>query len=233
MGTRGNITVILKEEDLRKKRLSFNKGLLGPMAEANLKGVKFKPVDVESMGENTGIRVYVQFDAYPDGVGKELLYYYNTYEKALNLVVGGSLETLSTYENSGSKVCGGWMSILQSKRTGINLHEFVRTDAGGNGGFSPFEEFSYLFKDGKWYVMINDTCGYYRNAMKKMGLENDINRFIGKYLPLEDVIEDKIVSMLDEIESAADDGRQITLEEAVTLAKHKPAWYQVKESLFV
>lgn len=170
MGTRGNIAVILKEEDLRKEKLVFNKELI-PI-KYDLKtffAATHEPLYITRLNGADRICVYVQFDAYPSGVGKVLMENYETYEKALNLVVGGSVEGL----------CIGYQSILESRRTDIALHRF-----GDVSGFN--EEYSYLFTDGRWWVRFNDVFYSLRSRLENAGIDWD--GVFKVFLPLEDVL---------------------------------------------
>ncbi len=126
------------------------------------------------------ISVYCHFDGYPNGTGSTLLRCYNTYEKANEVVALGDLSSLNINlcplpeaelefwypKNEGDKcpIIKTHSFDRQQKGVTVAYHrdrkeefrqlkntsvtEFV---PGTDWGF-PWEEWGYLFKDGKWLV---------------------------------------------------------------------------------
>lgn len=87
MATRCNICVRLRREDIGKSlRIDLEK------IESNSGAVNSYFNEVTLDGEY--IEIYVHWDGYPTGVGKELVSNYNTYEKALNLTLGGDCSSV-------------------------------------------------------------------------------------------------------------------------------------------
>lgn len=147
MATRSYIRVILKEED-RNKDMKFNPSLIGDESgkyEIGLNEWGRDQLDVEHGTWETvnpngaeALKIYHHWDGYPEGVGDTLVNIYDTYEKALNLVLGGDCSTINgTYNPYALRKCEDWKDI---KPLAISEKEGVD------------EEYDYMFKDGEWYV---------------------------------------------------------------------------------
>ena len=148
MATRSNIRVILKEED-RNKDMKFNPELIGKdsmgLYKINDKEWGSDQIEVENGSWETvnpngkpALSIYHHWDGYPEGVGVTLIKQYNTYEKALNLMLGGDCSTINdSYTPYALRKGEDWDTIEPQK-----------IDEGKGIG----EEWDYMFKDGEWYV---------------------------------------------------------------------------------
>ena len=170
MATRSYIRVILKEED-RNKDMKFDPSLIGDKTgkyEIGLNEWGRDQLDTEhGMWETVNpngkeaLRIYHHWDGYPDAVGLTLISSYETYEKALNLVLGGDWSTINgTYNPYALRKCEDWDNI---QPMAIDEKEGVE------------EEYDYMFKDGEWYVraMYGDELADWTPVAKalKEGLE--------------------------------------------------------------
>ena len=93
MSTRSCIIVKIKKEDLGKV-MKFNESLVRGLEswEKNESKEGYFP---EITLKYQYLSVYCHWDGYLEGVGAELKEHYNTYEKALNLVLGGSISSIN------------------------------------------------------------------------------------------------------------------------------------------
>lgn len=95
MATRCNIFVKIRKEDSGKTlRIDLDK-ITGAESLKNLefKTSRFKEVTLE----HDYIGIYNHWDGYPEGgVGLTLQNHYNSYDLALNLVLGGNVSTINT-----------------------------------------------------------------------------------------------------------------------------------------
>lgn len=156
MSRRANIYVKLSEEDIGKM-LSFNPKLIdGEILQMDSFGYrKISQKEIENVYKNGAIEAksyyiscYLHFGNILTGIGKVLIKKYNTYEKALNLVLAGNLSSVT--ENNIVPYC-----LRRSEygfKNGVNLPK-------PNDAPKPCTEdieFIYLFgcDDGKcgWYV---------------------------------------------------------------------------------
>ena len=147
MATRSYIRVILKEED-RNRDMKFNPELIGDESgeyKIDEKEWGREQLTIENglwetvnPGGKEALRIYHHWDGYPTGVGETLVKHYNTYEKALNLVLGGDCSTINDrYIPYALRDCEDWESVKPTP---------IREDEGID------EEYDYMFKDGQWYV---------------------------------------------------------------------------------
>lgn len=147
MATRSFIRVILKEED-RNREMYFDPTLIENESDEytfsrNEWGNEQLSIDL-GLWEHVNpegaeaLRIYHHWDGYPEGVGDTLIHRFNTYEKALNLVLGGDCSTINgKYSPYALRRSEDWESI---KPTPIEEKKGID------------EEYDYMFKDGKWYV---------------------------------------------------------------------------------
>ena len=141
MATRSNIRVILREED-RNKDLKFTpneqqaKDLLkNEWGEDQLEEGMWETVNPEGA---EALMIYHHWDGYIEGVGETLYEKYNSYEDALNLVLGGDCSSINgTYTPYATRKCEDWEII---KPKSINENHKME------------EEYDYMFKGDKWYV---------------------------------------------------------------------------------
>lgn len=152
MSTRGYIIVKVKNEN-KGHRLTFDKNRLSKSIIIQDAG-KWNENGYDQLTENIWkttkkvtddyLAIYNQSDSYPTGAGRFLLEHCNDYDKALNLVAGGTTEML--YEDR----------ILYSKRRRKSLGE----DPNYADGPIPSqlhlptacEAWQYLFYEERWYV---------------------------------------------------------------------------------
>lgn len=141
MSTRSNIILKVRKEDIGK-RFTFRKKDLG--------------VKVDNWGEHETIMVknphkttikkeyltiYCHWDGYPSGVGAALLNGFDTYEKVLALVLGGSCSSIEEgrvrfYHNRKGEE---WKYIKPRQSDNDETNDV-------------WIEYIYKFEDGKWYV---------------------------------------------------------------------------------
>lgn len=148
MATRSNIRVVLKEED-RDREMYFDPMLIGNDSNGQYKislnewGNEQLSI-AQSLWEHVNpagaeaLRIYHHWDGYPEGVGETLINEYNTYEKALNLVLGGDCSTINrAYSPYALRKSEDWDTIKP---------QLITEDCGIS------EEYDYMFKDGEWFV---------------------------------------------------------------------------------
>lgn len=141
MSTRCNIRVILKEED-RNKDLKFAPN---EQQADNLKKNEWGADQLnEGMWEPVNpdgaeaLMIYHHWDGYIEGVGKTLVEKYNSYEDALNLVLGGDCSSINgAYTPYANRKSEEWECI--KPRAVSESHKME-------------EEYDYMYKDDKWYV---------------------------------------------------------------------------------
>lgn len=146
MSTNSNIIVKVKKSDIGSTALYDAKKLDAPevywgKTNSNENGVE-KPVEITE--EYIGI--YCHWDGYLDGVGKALKEHFNTYDKALNLVLGGSCSAIG---NNGG-------IVRYATREGEKW-DFIKPKQGDNPNALAEEEYNYLFEDGKWKLQDNES----------------------------------------------------------------------------
>ena len=135
MSTNSNIIVKVNKSDIGSTALFDASKLDVPevywgKAIGNEKGVE-KPVEITE--EYIGI--YCHWDGYLDGVGKALKEHFNTYDKALNLVLGGSCSAIG---NNGG-------IVRYATREGEEW-DFVKPKQSDNPISLAKEEYNYLFE---------------------------------------------------------------------------------------
>ena len=141
MATRGNIRVVLKEED-RNRAMKFvpNEKQADDLSH-EVWGNAHRKVGVwetVNPGGKEALMIYHHWDSYIEGLGATLFNEYNTYEDALNLVLGGDCSTINkTYFPYATCEGEDWDSIQPKPIDESHKQE---------------EEYDYMFKDGMWYV---------------------------------------------------------------------------------
>ena len=98
------------------------------------------------------LSVYHHFDGYPEGLGVKLVDYYNTYEKASELIDGGNMS--NCYSDSKFNVETGEFTPIADPKPSYyggdneepvlskNFDEFTRIDC--------WQEYSYVFVKDRW-----------------------------------------------------------------------------------
>lgn len=148
MSTRSFIRVILKEED-RNRDMMFTPNAQQAIDLENkpwYKEVKEGCWEKVNAHGKEALRIYHHWDGYIEGVGETLYENYNTYEDALNLVLGGDVSTINdTYTPYATRMGEEWENIKP---------QAIDEDAPIN------EDYDYMFKDGEWFVrsLYDETC---------------------------------------------------------------------------
>lgn len=165
MATRSNIRVVLKEED-RNKDLKFAPN------EQQAEDLKENEWGVDQLEEGMwetvnpegaeALMIYHHWDGYIKGVGKTLIEKYNSYEDALNLVLGGDCSSINRiYTPYATRKCEDWESI---KPRSISENHKME------------EEYDYMFKGDQWYVRggYDEGCDDWTPLEKFFADEGDI-----------------------------------------------------------
>lgn len=124
MSTRCNILVKLNDED-KNTVLSF------------------RDVNVETNGNYMGI--YCHHDGYVEGVGKELLEHYNSYDKAKNLIIPGNCS--SVHSSDADYYTDYGETYERNKPKMYNENPGV------------MQEYLYVFENNEWFVYSNRIKG--------------------------------------------------------------------------
>ena len=107
------------------------------------------------------IAIYCHWDGYLEGIGKELKDNYNTYEKALNLVLGGSI---SSIENGNVR----YYTMRKGEEwTSIEPVEFNTLRTAKKNGIFSWCEYFYVFDNGEWRYSTWSNKGYRKWSDKK------------------------------------------------------------------
>ena len=177
MGTRSNIAIVLKEEDLDKdiqfdwKKIKHPYNPNPEYAQFYTREVKpyiypdlYTPPAIHTPKEKGSVLMtYCQLDGYPSGVGRTLLQDYNDYESALNLVSAGCLETLLYDQVDKDTYYGGFQMsperanpvdmfigtspALKQWKEQLSLQTFPSLSM-----VSRQQAYLYVWKDGSWWI---------------------------------------------------------------------------------
>lgn len=147
MGTRCHIFIKLKKEDKDKAhKIDLNKLPLAHHISPELIQEVYIKKDTNYMG------IYNSLEGYPDGVGKVLYEKFNTYEDALNLILGGNtINITGDYWDPYLSKSMGWGFDEPSQ-----IFEITKNPAGAI-------EYIYLF-DGQWW--FSNTGSSYLDLVK-------------------------------------------------------------------
>lgn len=134
MGTRCHIFIKLKEEDKDKTcRIDLNKLPLAHHISPDLVQDVYIKKDANYLG------IYDSLEGYPDGVGRVLYEQFNTYNAALNLILGGNVINITgDYWDPFLSESMGWGFDEPSQ-----IFEITKNLPGAI-------EYIYLF-DGQWW----------------------------------------------------------------------------------
>ena len=142
MSTRCNIAVVVKESD-RKRSLNlinYAKEVGFDLDRINTEG---KSVVLESiydkaitLNDRKVLQIYCHFDGYPDGVGAQLIEYFNTYEEALALVLAGDTSYIDDRTTGAYAIHEDYES---------NLPEALDEPLQHN-------DYLYVWSDGEWKI---------------------------------------------------------------------------------
>lgn len=126
MATRSNIAIILKEEDKARVFAELNKRL----AEA---GDRFR----YGLDNGNVLQIYCHWDGYPGGVGQDLIDDFNSYDKALELILEGDHSTpYEPYAGRGES----WVSNRPDQKEKPKCEQ----------------AYLYVFKDGAWKLPVHE-----------------------------------------------------------------------------
>ena len=146
MSTKSCVIVKVRKEDLGKV-MKFKASLLGvPQDKWEGDSVRDKCKDVSL--EHAYIGIYCHWDGYPDGVGAALKENFSTYEKALNLVLGGSCSyiAMNGVKRYATRKGEQWKYLKPAQDDELdNVMSYF-----------DWSEYAYLFDGDKWLVNAFD-----------------------------------------------------------------------------
>ena len=147
MATRSNIAIVLNKEDLNRPftlldvidRFDLDEDMIGGSGARSPKHEDWEDIftEVTATDEKPVLQIYCHWDGYPEGVGAELLENFNSYEKALALVMAGDTSSVS----AGQTQC---YSLGQGEEYEGQCEPSFQEAA------SEDEEYLYVWRDGKW-----------------------------------------------------------------------------------
>jgi hypothetical protein len=131
MATRSNIAIILKEEDKARVFAELNKRL----EDAGNNRFRY------GVDNGNVLQIYCHWDGYLEGVGRELIDCFNSYDDALKLILEGDCSYIEGgvachYTSKGED----W----ESNRPEQRMHAKC------------LEDYLYVFKDGVWKIPVID-----------------------------------------------------------------------------
>lgn len=141
MPTKANIAIVLNSED-RDKSLNFMSDRfkeVRPLLEKNLAEEVQEKCNFVDIVSHKVLQIYNHYDGYPDHLGYVLRKYYNTYEKALVLILAG--DTLFVNNNRTDACC-------------INKGYDIAAPKCFDHP-TQCEEYLYTFIDGEWKIGEN------------------------------------------------------------------------------
>lgn len=147
MATRSCIIVKVRENEIGTTQKYSDEKSKAPASSWGGSGIN-KCEDVKI--EKPYIGVYCHWDGYPSGVGASLKSFADTYERALNIVLGGSISSVSEdsfthYANRDGEI---WSHIAPIQGdTAIDVNAKVD------------EDYCYLFDEdnGGWIILNKET----------------------------------------------------------------------------
>ena len=139
MSTHCRIYVRIDKEDFGKTLTADITKLPNPLVENNYPCLPIK-VHSHPIDDVLFLGIYCHFDGYPKGVGAELRNKFNSYEKALNLVLLGSV----SYIINEIKSYHNW----RNEDVDIRLIQ-------GNVAPPAVEDYTYIFHKGEWHCIEN------------------------------------------------------------------------------
>lgn len=190
MSTRGHIYLKLKDES-KGQVFKFKVTKLAGSYHKNKKYLNNPIPDLVIPTDAEYLRVFNHFDSYVvGGIGEDLLKNYDTYDKVLNLLAMGDLDSVNTYGGTKSKYgCYGFVSTPRFIFNDTPIRKCRRKE---NGNFEYYKEpflhngklpsenalcdsYAYYFDGNTWYV-----THYYLNKADKC--------FHSRWLKLADVV---------------------------------------------
>lgn len=108
--------------------------------------------------EDKFIGIYYHFDGYLDGNGKILFKHYKELDKVKELIALGAISSLGkevktksehSFENPEKDI-----TVAYCRDRGEKFHQFSTFCIAGM--IKDFEEYNYLYQDGKWFLIRRD-----------------------------------------------------------------------------
>ena len=178
MSTRGHIYLKLKDES-KGQVVKFKITKLAGSYRKNKKFLNNPIPDLVIPTNAKYLRVFNHFDSYVNGgIGEDLLENYDTYDKVLNLLAMGDLNSVNTHDGTKSKYgCYGFVSPtrfidddskIKCTYRGVDGHLGYHMVPFLHKGKLPsenalFDSYAYYFDGTTWYV----THDYWNKAAKK------------------------------------------------------------------
>lgn len=137
MATRSMIWVKIHPADFGRTMICNTELLHGGLVDCNYPCQEYTiPTPKEDDHGNLWLGVYCHWDGYPDGVGAELKKHYDTYEKALNLILLGQLSCIC------GEVCAYHNWRNEEHRIAVDKNDLPRG--------SDCIDYTYYLEDGSW-----------------------------------------------------------------------------------
>lgn len=153
MCTRAYIYVATRKETMNK-RIHFDIKLCDiPVTEYDSGRYDYILCNTENFVQSAPINkpyigIYSSADGYPTGAGKALVNHFDTYEKALNLIAGGVVSSVTTSRvNYNRSLTRSWQD--EEKRNIVQGDKPSRCEA-----------FEYLFYKDRWYMRNGSSYWY-------------------------------------------------------------------------
>jgi hypothetical protein len=160
MATHSFITMKLNKEDFGRVFKSNKDALPNPLEEYNYECKEIKIPSKNYIG------VYCHFDGYLEGVGKELITKFNTYDKVLNLICLGDLSCIInrivSYHNSRNENIG----LITSDEPKTRPNNILTV---------------YRFENNEWYVgdtKVKDLLSAKIDSNKSIITDYDLDTII-------------------------------------------------------
>ena len=140
MSTRSMIYVKVNEEDFGKVMTCDIVKLPNPIIDLNYPCVEYH-IHPNPTDKVLYLGIYCHFDGYPSGVGKELKENFNTYEKALNLILLGSCSSIITNIRTYHNWRNEDLEIVCKQGLPPKLGDSI--------------DYGYIFENGKWNIVLS------------------------------------------------------------------------------
>ena len=140
MSTRSMIYVKVNEEDFGKVMTCDIVKLPNPIIDLNYPCVEYH-IHPNPTDKVLYLGIYCHFDGYPSGVGKELKENFNTYEKALNLILLGSCSSIINHIRTYHNWRNEQLEIVCKQGLPPKLGDSI--------------DYGYIFENGKWNIVLS------------------------------------------------------------------------------
>ena len=115
------------------------------------------------LSDDSILSVYCHWDGYPEFNGVKLVEYFNSYEKASELIDGGDISCLWTNSGWNNETLPTTGPQYYSSRGDVTE---PRLDETLDQYLSNGEEYAYLFANGEW--VCYDTCDWHDTFKQKV-----------------------------------------------------------------